>query len=343
MRTALVRTVQLLIVSFATSAWAALSPWCAPPTGTEPESIQRDEISALVYEAVARHNISRVRELLSAMNDPECVHPGGRPKLGDFQNGISVYFRHGDYWDTKLATVDFFKNRMPNEAISAVLEADYWFEYAWNARGGGYASSVSAEGWKLFHERLAKAKKVLLDSKQYASASPLWYELMLRVMSLSDDPPRDRDAVFVEGAGKFGWYLPLYYTMENYLYPWWGGDWDMVDNMVAWSVDKTKATMGNAMYARLYVAAADNAEKVGNLFKDTRASWPKMKSGFDDLMQRYPNSDWNLNAYARFACEANDRATYLMLRKRIGKGLIEEAWPQNRRHEVCDSKFGYKI
>lgn len=140
--------------------------------------------------------------------------------------------------------------------------------------------------------------------------------------------------------------MPLYFARLTYLMPWWGGSWEEIENLALWSVDQTKAEMGNSMYARIYWSVGQFTQ-VSNVFKDTKASWPRMKSGFEDLMKRNPNSLWNLNAYARFACDAGDKATYLKLRPNLFVGNrekeMEEAWSKNSRHEVCDAKFGYKI
>ncbi len=53
-------------------------------------------------------------------------------------------------------------------------------------------------------------------------------------------------------------------------------------------------------------------------------------------MKRYPNSKWNLNGYAYFACLANDASAYGELRARIGRGVIPQAWGSNHSTEVCD-------
>jgi hypothetical protein len=62
-----------------------------------------------------------------------------------------------------------------------------------------------------------------------------------------------------------------------------------------------------------------------------------MKQGFSDLMKQYPNSKWNLNAFASFACRANDAATYWKARQQIGNVIYAPAWPSNHSVEVCDA------
>ncbi len=71
------------------------------------------------------------------------------------------------------------------------------------------------------------------------------------------------------------------------------------------------------------------------------SSWPKMKRGFEDLMERHPKSKWNLNNFAKFACLAGDKQTFLKLRGQMGKDVIDAAWPENTSLDLCETKFGY--
>lgn len=356
--TTVIKAILLLVITNAT-AQTARSPylpaqtagdtfatkWCSTTVGSPPKTEGSDLIGYFensVSAFLARKDYTILRTMINEVNNPKCLYADGLPRLGSIHNGFTRFFTDVADWAKKREVVEEVKKAMPNEPLSALLEAEYWRAYAWDARGSGYASAVSADGWKLFGERLAMAEKVLLTSKQYASSNPIWYEEMLIVKSASSASHRERETVFLEGIEKHGWYLPLYFTMENFLLPWWGGNWDIIDNMAAWSVQKTKSNMGETIYARLYWAAAGNGQKVNNVFKDTKATWPKMKRGFDDLIKQFPDSRRNLNAYARFACDADDRQTYNKLRKQIANAIFEDVWDAKRRHEVCDAKFGYK-
>jgi hypothetical protein len=55
---------------------------------------------------------------------------------------------------------DLIKN-WPDSAHTHLLRGTYYVHYAWQARGGGYAKTVSPENWRLFEERLAEAEKSL--------------------------------------------------------------------------------------------------------------------------------------------------------------------------------------
>ena len=181
----------------------------------------------------------------------------------------------------------------------------------------------------------------MIDIKPKASALPNWYELMIEIQSSLGRPASERQKTFVEGATRFKTYFPMYFSMENYLEPKWGGSWKAVDDFAKWSVNNTKGSEGQTMYARIYWLVAQGVTRDKNLFKDTLANWPMMKAGFEDLMKRHPKSKWNLNNFAAFSCLAGDKATFLSLRKQMNRDVLEAAWPDNNSLDLCEQKYSY--
>ena len=78
------------------------------------------------------------------------------------------------------------------------------------------------------------------------------------------------------------------------------------------------------MYARIYWFASQR-EFDNDLFRGSKAMWPKMKAGFDDVIRRYPDA-WNLNHYAKFACLAGDRSKTREVLAKLPGEPIASAW-----------------
>lgn len=53
------------------------------------------------------------------------------------------------------------KHNKSAPGLVGLIKADFYLEYAWRARGHGYANQVTREGWRLFRKRLAVAQKAL--------------------------------------------------------------------------------------------------------------------------------------------------------------------------------------
>jgi hypothetical protein len=313
---------------------------CNVPDGIPSDGPDAVQAYSEVVKEYFWHDETSLDGIVNTWMNPECVWDDGRPMMTALDAGYEAAYEDQPDWSASLSRVDDLKRKFPGKAFVALAEADYWESYAWNARGGGFASSVTPDGWRLFKERLEKAEKVLSGSRSYTSQMPGWYNEMIIVQSALDRPAAERDKIFLEGAMKYKTYYPTYFTMLRFLSPKWGGSWDAVDTLVKWSVDNTRKIDGSSMYARLYWYASGDFP-TGRLFKETHASWPKMKQGFEDLMARHPKSKWNLNNFAKFACMANDQSTFLKLRNQMGKDVIDAAWPPNMSLDLCEAKFGY--
>lgn len=227
-------------------------------------------------------------------------------------------------WDNQFDTPDAapldmwlrkWAKAVPGSRFRRLVEAIGWQRQAWVARGGGYASSVPGEAMTVFRERLALATRALEAAGPEGRDSPIWYWVALVVAGSSGQPAAALDALYEEAAGRFPSYHTIHYTRMNYVLPQWGGSYDAVDEFVRKVVERTRDKEGEAFYAWLYVDVARKTD--GDPFEVTRASWPRMKKGFEDMVARYPDA-WNRNLFATFACRARDKETTARLLAELG-------------------------
>jgi hypothetical protein len=278
-------------------------------------------------------------KLFDQLNQPSERWADGRWKLDAVSSGLASFFSEWKTWPEHYKKIQDWKKANPTSKGAAITEAIYWDTYAWNARGGGYASTVTEEGWKLFKQRLSKAEQVLIKSKSYASENRLWYAEYLNI-ALGLGWSRDKyQALFIDAIRKEKYYYKYYFEMVTFLSPRWGGNYELVDQFIRDSVSATKIQEGHTLYARLYWIISQMEGEEVNLFTDTPASWDLMQQGFEDLMKRYPNSYWNLNNYASFSCRAGDKTTYAMLRPKLRDQIFHMAWPSNYSVDVCDQRL----
>jgi hypothetical protein len=232
-----------------------------------------------------------------------------------------------------------WKAANPTSPGAAIAEANHLLYLAGKARGQGWASTVTPEGWKLLEERLQKAEQTLLESKSYASKNPVWGRLYLEVAALLNWPRKSQFELYQEITKSHPYYNGAYSSYIRFLVPRWGGDWKLVDAAIKDAEKKTRATDGAAMYTRMY-AYITQIEDVGfNIFTDAYADWPHMKQGFKDLSKLYPHSAYNANHYAAFACLAKDGESFWDARSHIGNRIMEGVWPSNLSVDVCEARF----
>jgi hypothetical protein len=226
----------------------------------------------------------------------------------------------------------------PKSAGAAIATAAAWRGAAWRARGQGYASTVSAEGWQLFHERLKFALKALMDSESYAATNPLWYLEYLQVNLGLDASMADQLTIYERGTRAFPEFFPLHFEMIVALLPQWHGSYQdeaaFVDTVAAHSPSALRAQT----YTRLWWYTNQLTDLDVNIFRDMGASWPRMRDGFESLLKDFPNSRWNKSNFASFACVAGDTRTYARLRAELGNKIYPMAFPSNTSIDVCDER-----
>jgi hypothetical protein len=308
-------------------AFAAVAAVCllaadAVAQSTSPRPLQRatDEHLALLmsraYEKLD-HAADEARAKQLALSD-------GQPLLTAIYAGVAGCGCGNqltdELWQVRKQRIDEWKKLKPNSITARLVSAAFPIRYAWMARGGGYAGTVSPEGWKLFRERMEEGRKSLeaLDAKTRQDAG--WYEMMLDV-ALSQGWPRAKfDALFAEAVEKYPYYTPFYFArMSFYSQRWYGSD-EEAKRVAEDAVVRTRDRWGEILYTRLNWAMMDY-----QMFTSGRTDWPRMKSGFEQLIAQYPDA-WNVNNFGKFACLALDLKTLSVLLPKIGDTPIVQAW-----------------
>lgn len=238
-----------------------------------------------------------------------------------------------------LPEVQGWRSADPNSPGAALLEVSYWRHAAWQARGSGFANTVSPEGWRLFHERLERASKILTDSQSYAATNPLWYKESLDVNLWLGVPLQRQFTLYERGIEAFPDYYPLHCHMVNALLPQWGGSSGAVARFIESVVKRSPRAIKAQMYTRVWWCVDASTSVDVNVFRNMGASWARMKEGFESLNESYPGSLWNQSNYASFACRAGDVVTYRRLRSELGDRIntyAREAFPSNMSLDLCD-------
>jgi hypothetical protein len=232
-----------------------------------------------------------------------------------------------------------WQKERPDSAYASVLAAMQMHATAWRARGRGFASSVTPEGWALFRERNAKAWKMIQVAKPKSARIAAWYEEAISIGMDADIPSLQITALFNEGINRFPGYHPLYFNYARQFSPRWGGDYADADVFIKSQVLAKINPEGEVLYARLYWLMDQYGGGDPDFFTASRVEWPRMRSGFELLMKQFPASAWNQATFVVFACRAGDAATYFKWRQTVDGNQFYKAAPEGISLEVCDARF----
>jgi len=208
-----------------------------------------------------------------------------------------------------------------------VAHADFLTDYAWHARGTGFAKTVTKEGWRLFSERLAKAEQLLDESADFEPKCPMWWLVRMTLARGQGWSWDDYERLFQEAKGFEPGFWSYDIAKATYLLPRWHGQPGEWEYALSLEIDQRKGGLGLETYSRV-IDAMQSYYK--NIFRESKVSWPLTRDGFELMRQRYPNSLEILSDYCWLACLAEDRVLARKLFDELGGRMIANIWRDQR-------------
>jgi membrane associated rhomboid family serine protease len=266
--------------------------------------------------------------------------PDGSSRYEAIVSGLTNLFRFGgvDALSAFGRTSDW-RRAVKGSVMADLTEAILICEWAYGARGMGFANSVSSQNMAIFSYRSEMAAAALAEMADRAADNPHWYALSLDVGLDQSKDKNELRKIFDQGFERSPNYRPLFGHMLRILMPRWSGSYGEVDEFINAIQEKTAASRGYERYAQLYSVYARAEGDELKLFADTPAFWSGMRSGYLGLIKRYPASDFVLNSFANFACRAGDPVEYGRLREAVGKRLSSTAWSSKYSLADCDKQL----
>jgi hypothetical protein len=207
-------------------------------------------------------------------------------------------------FEAELALMDKWRAAVPNSITRPIVEAELLIDYAWNARGSGWSSTVSEEGWRLFEERIQRALKTLMEAAAQPSRCVHWYASMQTIALAQGWNRAAYEKLFAAAVETEPAYHQFYFRKAHYLLPrWYGGTGDCA----AFAEEATKLYPGGVeIYAR--IAWAQKKYFENDFYAETGYRWDLVKAGFESMLASWPSATSNPQAYGLFAWRAKDRA-----------------------------------
>jgi tetratricopeptide (TPR) repeat protein len=248
---------------------------------------------------------------------------GGVLKIGHFYERIASNSRYGNDLEQRVAFFAAWKVAQPRSVTAKVALACALINWAWEARGSGYANTVSRDSWRLFGARIQQADANLSEAERDGPPCPGMYLQWLTV-AMAQNWDRDRydnlfnRAVALEPAC-YG-----YFTSKAYnLLPRWHGKPGEMEAFALESRNSRRDTDGDALYARIVISLVDCYT---NVFRDTRLEWGIAKAGIERLIRELPG-DVNLKQWrARLAFLADDQPAAAQAFADDGVSFNAEIW-----------------
>ena len=95
-------------------------------------------------------------------------------------NKLHLFMEHlisTSYNDSQI--IREWNQKRPKRFYPTIIYANYFINWAWDARGGGYADSVSQKAWETFFQRLTQAYTLLEEAIELNPNHPEPYSLLI--------------------------------------------------------------------------------------------------------------------------------------------------------------------
>lgn len=327
-----------LVRRFALAAALALAAPTAPVLAADPPP---PAVTIAARDAFWNGDLAELERQNADLRQPGRIAKDGASQIAQFRRGLNAIFNNkvenaeAYFKELDLLTLQW-ANAHPTSAFAHALHAQSLVEHAWSYRGGGYVKEVPPEAWQDFHAYLQRAAGYLKAHAEVALSDSYAHKVLLLIGKGQNWRNEQMLAVAKEGLKRNPDDTDLYFQVLDSLLPKWGGSPRAVDDFIKYAAEQTKDRVGQGMYTRMYLAAAD--DEFGHaLFEVSYADWGRMKQGFEDLLARYPDNASRLNSYAYMACLAKDRDSFLKQIARVGKEVDRSKWGPNpeRSLESC--------
>ncbi len=234
-------------------------------------------------------------------------------------------------WTVHLGRLQRWTVQRPDSITARVALAAAQLQYAWRARGGGYADKVTDDGWRVFQQRAEMAAKTLMDASSLPVKCPEWFlttQLTARALGQSKEV---QTAIFEKAIAFEPDYQYFYRAQAEMLMPKWEGEEGEMAAFAQQAADRIGGKKGDMIYFQIAVflnCGCDNDRGLNGL------SWPRIKRGYTDLEEQYGEFIGNLNGMAYMAGMAGDMAYAHDMFTRIGEGWDETLWHKKENFQM---------
>jgi hypothetical protein len=228
---------------------------------------------------------------------------GGGWKLNTFYAAVSAPSAGSDTeagdWQAHIIELKKWVAKDPQSAAARVALAIAYMGWGWEARGSGYANTVSQEGWDLFKKRVGIAKTTLVEAARLKEKCPGWFYVMQNISRAEAWSKSDEKELFDQAISFEPGFYYFYQNHAQFLLPkWYGaeGETQAFINDVTAGVPEPDGSM---LYFELTDSVACQCDPERDTLKGI--SWSKVKEGYANLERLFGTVNVKNNRYAYMA------------------------------------------
>jgi hypothetical protein len=231
--------------------------------------------------------------------------------------------------------------RYPTIHYAYIIRANYFYHFAWEARGEGTASTVGEDNYRLFHERLAWAREDLKKAYELAPDEPIIWADLYDNFSLSYDEENEREKYYnlIKEKALTSRYCTI--RVSNFKQARWGGshqeNLDWANYVIANTKrgDVSRLIIFDVTIERYdYIQCFDeNEKKAEAIFKDKKIQ-DELNQYFDELVENMEKLPYSIAEKLTFwYCQVGDLERLRKVAHTMKAGHFERDAMNDEYHE----------
>ncbi|HEY1172096.1 MAG TPA: hypothetical protein VGH19_12050 [Verrucomicrobiae bacterium] len=305
-----------------------------------PATITQYEKEALPL--LAKRDYAKLEEMAKELRTSKKQISSGSWHLVSFYSALSGLPDNATtaQWQQRQLQLESWARANTNSITALTALADYWTSYASDARGGGWANTVSQQNFNLMRMRLARAGEILKRAYKLESKCPYYYTVAQSIALHSNMPRAQYEQMVAEGIALAPDYISLYFQKITYLQPrWHGKDPNEWHNYIKAEADKLGGEEGDLFYAR-NACLAHSMGFYDAFIRDSPVEWPRLKKGLEICLKRYPDSLWAKTRLCYFSGQKGEKQQAKKYFQEIGHQVDTSVWSKTRFLE--DREWAFK-
>ena len=263
---------------------------------------KENEIKASAQKLFEHKKYAELDALADKLRAAKSVTPMGRLTQELIYEALGIENKSEEETKKQIALVREWIKARPNSSAAKILLAEIMRDYAWRARGSGFANTVTSDGWKAMEQRINEAWSLLQQVKPKPAD---WYMVASRVSLGKHLSKPEYNAMVDESRKLYPYADRILFAKAYWLQPKWFGDDGEAEKFLADEMKKRPGKDGDVFYTRAMVY-------LDGLISDPTArkdfDWQRMKRGFEEIVKRYPDSGKAKATFLAWALRANDKA-----------------------------------
>lgn len=242
----------------------------------------------------------------------------------------------GKYVEQMLSVLDEWCRKHADSHIPWLVRGNFYIEYAWLIRGGGFAKTVKKDAWPKFHEKLKLAKTDLQHSWELNPNDPNSSSSLIEVAIGLQCPREEMEQYYRNGIGACPWHYQLNSEKLRYLMPKWYGSKEEMLNFG----EQCLAVSGEYTYLGLVMVDALNEVHTYGVkeenFLGREAVWPTVEKVYTRFFEKHPDNIRRRFVYAYHAYRAKKYEIALEQFEIIGdRWMMHTTWNSLESYNQC--------